>query len=94
MSDALNEQKRDNWWLGVVDIATFGLEHGALTVERVHLSIADESFDVLAKIPVTQPVSEPVRVVHHRVSIFCYRSVSIAAGTVNRRLRNRGSEQD
>lgn len=86
MSDERNRQQ-PNWWLGLADVATVGLEHGARTVERVHLSIADESFDVLARIPVTQPVSEPVRVVHHRISSFCYRSVSAAAGTLNRRLR-------
>jgi len=71
----------------VADIVTVGLEHGVLTIERVHLSIADESFDVLARIPVTQPVSEPVREVHHRISSFCYRSVSGAARTLNRHLR-------
>jgi len=87
MSDERNEQHPGNWWLGVADIVTVGLEHGVLTIERVHLSIADESFDVLARIPVTQPVSEPVREVHHRISSFCYRSVSGAARTLNRHLR-------
>ncbi|WP_133734605.1 hypothetical protein [Halospina denitrificans] len=87
MSDERNEQQPDNWWLGVADIVTVGLEHSVLTIERVHLSIADESFDVLSRIPVTQPVSEPVRVLHHRISSLCYRSVSVAAGTLNRHLR-------
>ena len=87
MSDQPNGQQPENWWRGVADLTTAGLAHGALTVERVHLSIANESFNVLARISVTQPVSEPVRVVHHRISTACYRSVSILAGTLNRQLR-------
>lgn len=87
MSDQPNGQQPENWWRGVADVATAGLAHGVLTIERVHLSIADESFDVLARIPVTQPVSEPVRVVHHRISHACYRSVSVVAGRLNRQLR-------
>ena len=87
MSDERNGQQLPKWWLGVADIATVGLEHSVLTIERVHLSIADESFDVLARIPVTQPVSEPVRKVHHCISTLCYRSISMTAGTLNRHIR-------
>lgn len=42
-----------NWWFGVADMAASGINHGALKLERVHLSIADETFNLLRQVPVT-----------------------------------------
>ncbi|MFN2360632.1 MAG: hypothetical protein ABR522_06085 [Marinobacter sp.] len=74
----MNEQDR-NWWAGVADIAATGISHGALKLERVHLSIADETFDILQRVPVTRPWSEAVRSVHHGISRLSYRGVSLLA---------------
>lgn len=74
----MNEQDR-NWWAGVADIAATGLNQGARKLERVHLSIADETFDILQRVPVTRPWSEGVRYIHHGVSRVSYRSVSLVA---------------
>lgn len=77
----MNEQNR-NWWAGVADMATSGLNHGALKLERVHLSIADETFNILQRVPVTRPWSEGVRTVHHGISRLTYRSVSLVAASL------------
>jgi len=77
-------QMQAEWWLGVAEVATAGLEKGALAVERVHLSIADESFNILSRIPVTRPFSDVVRDAHHGISRTCYRSVAEAAAALNR----------
>ncbi|MDX1458071.1 MAG: hypothetical protein R3276_10820 [Marinobacter sp.] len=69
-----------NWWIGLADMAASGINHGALKVERVHLSIADETFNLLRQVPVTRPWSESIRTLHHGVSRLSYRSVSLAAG--------------
>ena len=71
------------WWFGVADLAGVSLEEAALGLERVHLSIADETFNVLHAIPVTRPVSEPVRVMHHGISRLSYRSVALLGRGVN-----------
>lgn len=68
-----------SWWIGVADVAASGLNHGALKLERVHLSIADESFNILDRVPVTRPWSENIREIHHGISRLSYRSVSLAA---------------
>lgn len=68
-----------HWWLGVADLLGHGLHHGSDKLERVHLSIADESFRVLERIPVTRPWSRSVREVHHGVSRLTYRSLGLAA---------------
>ncbi|MEX0603240.1 MAG: hypothetical protein WD623_00125 [Marinobacter sp.] len=74
-------QQSIQWWLGVLDVSATGVAEGALRLERVHHAIADESFNILARIPVTRPISEPVRVIHHGISRLSYRSVAyIAAG--------------
>ena len=65
------------WWFGVADLAGVSLEEAALGLERIHLSIADETFNVLEAIPVTRPVSEPVRLMHHGISRLSYRSVAL-----------------
>lgn len=67
------------WWLGLADILVHGVAQGAQKVERVHLSIADETFDLLDRIPVTRPWSGAVRGTHHSLSRFTYRSVAAAA---------------
>ncbi len=73
-----NEQGHD-WWLGVADILTHGIAQGACKLERVHLSIADETFNVLHRIPVTRPWSQAVRFTHHNISKLSYRSVAVVA---------------
>lgn len=72
------------WWLGVLDISATAVAAGSLRLERVHHAIADESFNVLARIPVIRPVSEPVRVVHHAISSLSYRTVAGIADTVHK----------
>lgn len=74
----MNKQD-SNWWAGVVDVAASGINHGALKLERVHLSIADEAFNLLRQVPVTRPWSEGIRTIHHGISRLSYRSVSLAA---------------
>lgn len=74
----MNKQD-SNWWAGVADVAASGINHGALKLERVHLSIADEAFNLLRQVPVTKPWSESIRTIHHGISRFSYRSVSLAA---------------
>ncbi|MDX1456559.1 MAG: hypothetical protein R3276_03165 [Marinobacter sp.] len=71
-----------DWWLGVTDVLANGLAHGAEKAQRVHLSIADETFNILARIPVTRPVSEPVRKMHHGISRLSYGSVSRLAAVL------------
>ncbi len=68
-----------NWWAGVADVVATGLAHGSLKLERVHLSIADETFNILKRVPVTRPWSENVRYLHHGISRLSYRSVSLTA---------------
>lgn len=74
----MNKQD-SNWWAGVADVAASGINHGALKLERVHLSIADEAFNLLRQVPVTRPWSERIRTIHHGISRLSYRSVSLAA---------------
>lgn len=64
----MSEHNR-NWWAGVADITASGLNHGALKVERIHLSIADETFNILQRVPITRPWSEAVRSIHHGISV-------------------------
>lgn len=77
----MNGQNR-NWWAGVADVAASGLNHGARKLERVHLSIADETFNILQRVPVTRPWSESVRYIHHGISRLSYRSVSLVAASL------------
>ena len=67
-----NQTTSYHWWLGLAHIAAIGLEEGTRKVKRVHLAISDESFNILARIPVTRPVSEPVRFLHHGITRFWY----------------------
>lgn len=73
------KEQGHEWWLGFADIVTHGVAQGVLKLERVHLSIADETFHVLDRIPVTRPWSEAVRFTHHTVSRLSYRSVAAVA---------------
>ncbi len=66
------------WWSGVTEILATGMAEGSVRIERAHLAIADESFNLLARIPLTRPVSEPVRLLHHGISRLSYRSVALA----------------
>jgi len=76
-----------NWWIGVADVVASGLTHGAVKVERAHLSIADETFNILQQVPVTRPWSESVRHVHHGISRLSYRSVSLLAAGLGQLAR-------
>lgn len=67
------------WWSGAAEILAVGLAEGSVRIERAHLAIADESFRILARIPVTRPVSVPVRMLHHGISRLSYRSVALAS---------------
>lgn len=77
MNDQSNQQR--NWWLGVLDMAAEGAGHGALKLERVHLAIADESFGILERIPVTRPWARVVRTSHHGLTRLCYGAVRVSA---------------
>ncbi|MEX2474626.1 hypothetical protein [Marinobacter sp.] len=68
-----------DWWLGVADVLTQGISQGAQKLERVHLSIADETFDLLSRSPITRPWSEVVRTTHHSITRLSYRSVATVA---------------
>lgn len=83
----MSEQRpHDNsqWWLGFFDFACESTAIVATRLEQVHLSIADETFDVLSRVPVTNTISEPVRVVHHGISRLSYRTVASTARWLNR----------
>ncbi len=41
------KEQGHEWWLGLADIVTHGVAQGVYKLERVHLSIADETFNVL-----------------------------------------------
>ncbi|MEM7054141.1 MAG: hypothetical protein AAF446_06285 [Pseudomonadota bacterium] len=71
------------WWLGMADAATIGAAHTAAIVERVHIAIADETFQVLSAVPVVRNVSQRVRSAHHGISRFCYRGVGLASVAMN-----------
>lgn len=77
----MNGQNR-NWWKGVADVAVSGLSQGALKLERVHLAIADETFNILQEVPVIRPWSESVRFIHHGISRVSYRSVALVAASL------------
>ena len=71
------------WWSGFADLVTAGAAETAQRLEQVHLSIADETFNILAAVPVTRPVSEQVRKVHHGISRCSYRGVALGVKGLN-----------
>lgn len=73
------DRHQRRWWLGMGDLLTQGATHSAIKLERVHLAIADETFSILERLPVTRPWSRLVRVSHHGIARLSYRSVSLAA---------------
>ncbi|MEQ5835894.1 hypothetical protein [Marinobacter sp. NFXS9] len=81
------------WWRGVADLASASAEVTARRLEGVHRSIADETFDVLARIPVTRPFSEPVRRIHHGIAALSYRSVALGARGLNQWVRSPAPEE-
>ncbi|TVP58273.1 MAG: hypothetical protein EA349_04865 [Halomonadaceae bacterium] len=83
---ATEKDHRIQWWLGFSDLGGNTLTQGALGIERMHLSIADEAFNILERIPVTRPVSEQVRVLHHGISTLCYRGVAGVGQILSRKL--------
>lgn len=82
-----HEPSREDWLLGLADLMAAATEGGARRIERAHLAIADESFNVLASLAITRPVSEPIRVIHHGIARLSYRSVALAAGQLRPWLR-------
>jgi hypothetical protein len=79
-----NEQHKHEWWLGFLDLATESTAVVATRLEQVHLSIADETFDILKQVPTTRPFSEPIRGIHHGISRISYRAVALSARHLNR----------
>ncbi|MGF2686655.1 hypothetical protein ACQUWM_09165 [Marinobacter sp. DUT-3] len=73
------KEQGHEWWLGLADIVTHGVAQGVHKLERVHLSIADETFNVLDRVPVTRPWSQAIRFTHHNLSRLSYRSVAAVA---------------
>ncbi len=73
-----------HWWLGLVDLLAHGVQHGAVKLQRVHLSVAEESFRILETVPVTRPGARVVRVWHHGISRLSYGSVVLAGAAVAR----------
>ena len=80
------DRHQRRWWLGMGDLLSQGASHSALKLERVHLAIADETFGILERIPVTRPWSRLVRVSHHGISRLSYRTVSVAAAGLGHAL--------
>lgn len=82
-----------HWWLSVADLVSHGVQHGAVKLQRVHLSVAEESFRILESVPVTRPGARVVRVWHHGISRLSYGSVAMAGQLVTtltgRQLRER-----
>ena len=82
-----------HWWLSVADLLAHGVHHGAVKLQRVHLSVADESFRILESVPVTRPGARMVRVWHHSISRLSYGSVAmagqLATTLTSRQLRER-----
>lgn len=87
------EPSREDWLLGIADLLAAAAEGGSLRIERAHLAIADESFDILARIPVTRPVSEPIRDIHHGIARLSYCSVALAANRLRPLLRTLSRRQ-
>ncbi|MBZ2169354.1 hypothetical protein [Marinobacter sp. F4216] len=78
----MNHQEHQDqleWWLGLADLLAEGTGHGFQKLQRVHLSIADESFNVLEAIPVTRPWAKVVKHAHHGIARICYGSVKVGA---------------
>ena len=73
-----------HWWLGLVDLLAHGVQHSAVKLHRVHLSVAEESFRILETVPVTRPGARVVRVWHHGISRLSYGSVAMAGAAVTR----------
>ncbi len=75
-----------HWWLGLVDLlAHGGVQHSAVKLQRVHLSVAEESFRILETVPVTRPGgARVVRVWHHGISRLSYGSVAMAGAALTR----------
>lgn len=73
-----------HWWLDLVDLLAHGVQHGAVKLQRVHLSVAEESFRILEAVPVTRSGARVVRVWHHGISRLSYGSVAMAGAAVTR----------
>ena len=73
-----------HWWLDLVDLLAHGVQHGAVKLQRVHLSVAEESFRILEAVPVTRPGARVVRGWHHGISRLSYGSVAMAGAAVTR----------
>ncbi|QSP95373.1 hypothetical protein LPB19_02830 [Marinobacter salinisoli] len=78
-----DKQNQLDWWLGLADMLAEGTGHGVQKLERVHLSIADESFHVLEAIPITRPWARVVKSSHHGIARVCYGVVKLGARSVS-----------
>ena len=76
-----NEQA--DWWLGLTDVVTMGAVYTTAVAERMHIAIADETFQVLNAVPVVRMVSRPAQRVHHGIARFCYSGVGLAGIATN-----------
>lgn len=88
-----HDPSREDWLLGIADLMAAATEGAAGRIERAHLAIADESFNVLAGIPLTRPVSEPIRAIHHGIARISYRSVALTANRLRPWLKHGAHRQ-
>jgi hypothetical protein len=80
----MNEQQ--DWWLGVADVLASGSGHGVEKIKRVHLAIADESFQALDAFAVTRPWARVVKRSHDGISSLCYGAVRLSVQSVGAAL--------
>ncbi len=67
---------------GSVDLADTAFEQAVNHIEKIHLAIADEPFQVLDKVPVMRQVSGAVHRVHDDISSLNYQLVRVGGQTV------------
>ena len=77
------QHEQAKWWVGLTDIVTMGAVHTAAVAERMHIAIADETFQVLNAVPVVRMVSQPAQRMHHGIARFCYSGVGLASIATN-----------
>lgn len=80
----MNEQK--DWWLGMADLLASGSGHGVEKIKRVHLAIADESFQALDAFAVTRPWARVVKQSHDGISGLCYGAVQLGFQSIGAAL--------
>ncbi|MDI9244246.1 hypothetical protein [Marinobacter sp. CHS3-4] len=100
MNEQNNPENRDwhdqrDWWLGVADLLATGSGHGVEKIQRIHLAIADESFQALDAFVVTRPWARVVKRSHDGISSLCYGAVRLGIQSIGafRRLPTAQSSQ-